>query len=219
MHKRVAKLTYCVLAMALPVGACTHMPNETAAMHLSSFQVPEPSANTAHICSAYGCQKRTKVRFSKADIDAVAGVMRKVRKDQGPAEERRAVAYAIAWFERTVGERIGTSQDRSGMDFFGSGDPTQFDCVDEATNTTSYLLVLQHAGLLKHHTVGAPFAKENYLRGVSGWTHWTAVLRENETGQRWAVDSWAYENGENPIVVRAEEWYISSLDGLSKPTR
>jgi len=48
--------------------------------------------------------------------------------------------------------------------------------VDEATNTTSYLTVLQNEGLLKHHTVGQPFAKENYLRGVAGWTHWTATI-------------------------------------------
>lgn len=214
-----AKCAFSIIAAAALLAGCTHMPNTSAAMHLLSFNVPPPQANAVHVCSAYGCQKRTKVRFSKADIGAIAAVMRKTRKDMSGAEERRAVAYAIAWFEKTVGDRIGTSVDRPGMDFFGSGDPTQFDCVDEATNTTSYLLVLQDAGLLKHHRVDAPFAKENYLRGVAGWTHWTAVLRETETNQRWAVDSWAYENGENPIVAKAEEWYISDLDTLSGPAR
>jgi hypothetical protein len=76
------------------------------------------------------------------------------------------------------------------------------------------LTLLQNNGLLKHHTVGAPFAKENYLRGIAGWTHWTAVLKENETGQKWAVDSWIYKNGENPAVVKAEDWYISDLESL-----
>jgi hypothetical protein len=88
--------------------------------------------------------------------------------------------------------------------------------VDEATNTTSYLLALQNGGLLKYHTVGTPFAKENYLRGVAGWTHWTAVLRETSNGQRWAVDSWIEGNGENPAIVEAERWYISSLAELPK---
>ena len=46
------------------------------------------------------------------------------------------------------------------MEFGGSGDPTQEDCVDEATNTTSFLLVLQTHGLIKYHTVGTPFSKE-----------------------------------------------------------
>ena len=96
--------------------------------------------------------------------------------------------------------------------------PTQQDCVDEATNTTSYMTLLQSKGLIKHHTVGTPFAKENYLRGVAGWTHWTAVLLEKSNKQKWAVDSWIYANGENPAIVKAEEWYISSLDNLPKST-
>jgi hypothetical protein len=91
--------------------------------------------------------------------------------------------------------------------------------VDEATNTTSYLNVLVHNGLIKHHTVGIPFSKENLLRGVSGWTHWTAVLQDTSTGQRWAVDSWIYANGENPAVVEVEKWYIEDLASLPKSLR
>jgi hypothetical protein len=128
------------------------------------------------------------------------------------------VAYAIGWMERRTGDVIGTSADRPGMDFSASGDPTQQDCVDEATNTTSYLLILERNGLLKHHTVGTPFSKENLLRGVAGWPHWTAVLKENANNQKWAVDSWIYANGENPAIVEAERWYISSLDQLPKST-
>jgi len=73
--------------------------------------------------------------------------------------------------------------------------------VDEATNTTSFLLVLQAHGLIKYHTVGTPFSKEALiwatlhgdiwatLHGdpVKYWPHWTAVIQENATGQRYAV--------------------------------
>ena len=52
----------------------------------------------------------------------------------------------------------------------------------------------------------------------AGWPHWTAVLKENANGQKWAVDSWIYANGENPAIVEAERWYISSLDQLPKST-
>ena len=98
------------------------------------------------------------------------------------------------------------------------GDPTQQDCVDEATNTTSYMMVLEQNGLLKYHKVGAPFSKENLLRGVAGWPHWTAVLIEQGSGQHWAVDSWIYPNGENPAVVETEKWYINDLNSLPKST-
>jgi hypothetical protein len=162
---------------------------------------------------------QTRFRFGEADIAALRTLMEKTRKADTAEEERRAIAYAIGWMETRVGEKIGTKDDRPGMEFSGHTDPTQQDCVDEATNTTSYLLVLQHNKLLRHHTVGTPFAKENLLRGVAGWPHWTAVVREIVNGQRWAVDSWIYANGENPAIVEAERWYISSLDELPKAMR
>jgi hypothetical protein len=203
-----------LIGAALLATACTHKPFESSSLHYATFKVPQPKGSTVHVCHSYGCRTQTRVRFKPDEIAKIKAEMDKYRGKGTAADERRAVAYAIGWLERYVGKRIGTATDRAGMDFVGSGDKTQQDCVDEATNTTSYLTLLQNNGLLKHHTVGAPFAKENYLRGIAGWTHWTAVLKENETGQKWAVDSWIYKNGENPAVVKAEDWYISDLESL-----
>lgn len=203
-----------VMAAAVLLAGCTHARSGSPADHLAFFGVPEPSPNTVHVCHAYGCQMRTKVRFTGADLTELRALMDKTRAADTPHEERRAVAYAIGWIERRVGDAIGTKSDRAGMDFAASGDPTQQDCVDESTNTTSYLLVLQSNGLLRHHTVARPFAKDQLWRGVAGWTHWTAVLTETASGQRWAVDSWIYENGENPAIVETEHWYVSDLDSL-----
>ncbi len=160
---------------------------------------------------------QSPVKFGPAQVKEISELMRKTKKADTPFEERRAIAYAIGWMERYVGDKIGTSADRPGMEFNGSGDATQQDCVDEATNTTSYLLVLQSNGLLKHHTVGRPFSKGNILLGVSNWPHWTAVLWENGNKQKWAVDSWIYANGENPVVVEAEKWYTKDLNNLPAP--
>ena len=44
-----------------------------------------------------------------------------------------------------VGDVVGTSADRPADDLAGNGDPTQMDCVDVATNLTSYLLILERA--------------------------------------------------------------------------
>jgi hypothetical protein len=209
-----------LIAAALLVSGCTHEGFGTSEKHFATFSVPEPKGATVHVCHAYGCQMRTKFTFTDADIAELTAIMKKWRTKADTAEdERRGIAYSIGWMETRVGNVIGTKDDRPGMDFAASGDPTQQDCVDEATNTTSYMTVLQTKGLIKHHKVSTPFAKENYLRGVAGWTHWTAVLVENSNKQRWAVDSWIYANGENPAIVKAEEWYISSLDNLPKPAK
>ena len=44
------------------------------------------------------------------------------------------------------------------------------------------------------------------------WPHWTAVLKETKTGQKYAVDSWLFDQGENPAVVKVEDWYIKDRE-------
>ena len=213
------KLIFALSGLLLPLMGCTHPGLATLDAHFAMFNVPAPNGNTVTVCHAYGCRQQTKFRFTDADMEQLAGIMAKWRTAADNAdEERRGTAYAIGWMETRVGAVVGTSADRPGMDFEGNGDPTQQDCVDESTNTTSYLSVLANAGLLRHHSVGIPFAKDNYLRGVAGWTHWTAILSETTTRQRWAVDSWIYANGENPAIVKAEDWYIAGLDTLPEAT-
>jgi len=211
--------TLAVFGLALLLAGCTYNRNGPVTDHFADFKTAPPRHNTVTVCSAYGCQKQTKVRFGKKQIAAIRKVMKKIRRKDTPYEERRAVAYAISWMEIYTGKIVGTSADRPGMEYGGSGDPTQQDCVDEATNTTSYLMILERNGLLKHHKVGTPFSKGNVIfRGVAKWPHWTAILVENKTKQRYAVDSWKYGNGENPAIVRADKWYIKDLEGLAKPT-
>ena len=56
------------------------------------------------------------------------------------------------------------------------------------------MVVLQSNGLLRYHTVEGPLGEDNMLYGtmigrpVKYWPHYTATIRENKTGQRWAVD-------------------------------
>lgn len=207
-----------LLLAGLALSGCTYRTNGPVLGHYNSFDATPPRENSVTVCSAYGCKRQTKVTFKSDDLDALRDLMRSKRRADTPAEERRAVAYAIGWMERRVGAVVGTDKDRPGMEFNGSGDPTQQDCVDEATNTTSYLIYLKNKGLIRHHTVDIPFSKGNIFRGVKYWPHWTAVLKDTKSGQKWAVDSWIYKNGENPAVVEVENWYIKDLDSLPQPT-
>ena len=207
------------LSLLACVGGCTHARFGPVDGHFTDFATRPPVGNAVYVCHAYGCKMQTRFRFTDQDVATLTDLMQRTRTADTPFEERRAIAYAIGWMEKRTGDVIGTKDDRPGMDFAASGDPTQQDFVDEATNTTSYLLVLQYNKLLRHHTVGTPFAKENLLRGVAGWPHWTAVIRDTASGQRWAVDSWIYANGENPAVVEVEKWYIDSLSNLPQAMR
>jgi hypothetical protein len=165
-----------------------------------------PEKNKVEVCHAYGCNMKTEYRFTSKNIAAIRGEMAKVKRNGSPAEERRAIAYAIGLMERQVGAAIGI-RDVAGMQWLASGDPTQEDCVDESTNTTSYLMVLQANGLLRYYTVEGPLGEDNMLWGtltgrpVKNWPHYTAIKREKKTGQRYAVDSWISDNGENPSIA------------------
>lgn len=200
------------------LSACTFDRDGSPELHFADFGDEPPHGNTIWLCHAYGCQMKTRITFGSAQLKEIQELMAKTKKADTPFEERRAVAYAVAWMYVYTGKITGTINDRPGMDYEGSGDPTQMDCVDHSTNTTSFLLVLQHNNFLKHHTVGRPFAKGNILKGLDHWPHWTAILIEKGSGQKWAVDSWIYAVGENPAVVEAEKWYNVDLDHLPKAT-
>jgi hypothetical protein len=112
-----------------------------------------PERNSVFVCGAYGCRTQTEFNFTATDLTKIGALMAEPKGGHSAAEERSRIARALAWMERRVGDTVGTSADRPGDDLMGAGDPTQMDCVDVATNRTSYLVILQRNKLLKHHTV------------------------------------------------------------------
>jgi hypothetical protein len=198
------------------LSACLSNGEGAPDLHFSDFKTEAPRGNTIWLCHAYGCQQQTRLAFTQTNVRDIAALMAKTMKADTPSEERRAVASAVAWMYVYTGKIAGTIADRPGMDYDGSGDPTQMDCVDHSTNTTSFLLVLQHNGLMNHHTVGRSFARGDSLQALKRWPHWTAIIIEKTNSQRWAIDSWVRPIGENPIVVEAEKWRNLDLDHLPK---
>src|SRR5262245_7744743 len=186
-------------------------------IHYARFGVTPPQGNTVTVCHAYTCKMQTPYTFSQKDLAEIRTVMAKTKRADTPYEERRAVAYAIAFIDVKVGNKLGI-HDKAGMQFSATGDPTQEDCVDVSTNTTSYLLVMQANGMLKHHTVDATMSKANLGKGlaelnpVKYWPHWSAILKENESGQKYAVDRWPFDQGENAAVVKVEDWNIKDRE-------
>jgi hypothetical protein len=211
---RFSLLGFFVVA-SLPLGACTYDDGPNTNKRYSELGIDAPKKDEVVICHAYGCKMQTPYRFTSANIAKIKREMSRVKRNDSPAEERRAIAYAIGLMERQVGAAIGI-KDKAGMQWTASGDPTQEDCVDESTNTTSFLTVLQSNNLLRYHIVQGPLGEDNMLYGtligrpVKYWPHYTAIILETKTGQRWAVDSWIGDNGENPSITKLEDWYLKS---------
>lgn len=156
------------------------------------------------VCHGFGCERKTAFRFGPADLKAMRKALGAPRS---AAEEREGIRRMVAWAETRVAVEVGSAGDVGGLDLWNAGVAGQMDCIDEATNTTSYLMVAADAGLLRHHTVGRPVARGYFLDGR--YPHATAVV-VSDTRRPWAVDSWRRSNGMPPEVMPLPRWFERS---------
>lgn len=200
-----------VAVLALP--GCAYQPAGLIDDHYASYKARLPEKDRVFVCSSYGCRTQTPFRFTDADIGAVKKIM-SATATASPAAEREATKKALAWMGNRADKAVGTSNDRPGDDMAGNGDPGQMDCVDVATNLSSYMLVMERHKLFRHHAVGPIYVKEDIRRGINGWTHYAGVLIDNKSKQKFAVDGWLLASGKPPEIVETERWYIDDKDLL-----
>lgn len=166
-----------------------------------------PAPERFSVCSGHTCSKVAQVALAPAQWQQVRDKF--LSPSETAADERKNIARVIAFMETLIGPLTGTSNDR-GRNFQGVGTDGQMDCIDESTNTTSYLTMLVQDGLVTRHSV-----QDRVTRGffIFGWPHTTAVIRDNESGERFAVDSWFLDNGEPPFILPLQVW----RDGWEPP--
>lgn len=151
------------------------------------------------VCHGFDCRNQTALTFSADEQQRLEALF---AEPSNAAAEREAIRKAVQLFESATTARLGVA-DQPKSDLSQTGQQGQMDCIDESTNTRTFLRHLESRGLLKHHSV-----RTNVTRGVifdGRYFHATAVIRD-EGGQRWAVDSWYEPAGGAPDVMRLEEW-------------
>lgn len=121
-----------LIVATVPLAACTYDEGPDPSKRFLALGMDTPEKNKVEVCHAYGRKMKTEYRFTSKNIASIRGEMAKVKRNGSPAEERRAIAYAIGLMERQVGAAIGI-RDVAGMQWLASGDPSQEDCVDEST--------------------------------------------------------------------------------------
>jgi len=201
----------CATLLGLP--GCAYQPTGLIEDHYATYKARLPEKDRVFVCSAYGCRTQTPFRFTDADIAEVKKIMSD-KATTTPAAEREATKKALAWMGNRADKAVGTANDRPGDDMQGNGDPGQMDCVDVATNLSSYMLVMERHKLFRHHTVGSIYIKEDIRRGINGWTHYAGILVDNKSKQKFAVDGWLLASGKPPEIVETERWYIDDNDLL-----
>jgi hypothetical protein len=197
-----SKLSIALSCILLGAAGCTTFPT------LPETGMGQPSPKHFPYCRDHTCKTIETLAFSDAQWAAVTAPLGHPSADA--AEERTRIASSVATYEQEAGVKAGTTNDRGGtiVGFFRSG---QLDCVDEATNTDTLLVMLDNEGLLHWHRRGQPRMRLVFLS--DGVPHVTATVIDRGDGATYAVDSWFRDNGEPADVVPLEEW----LDGWNPP--
>ncbi len=161
----------------------------------SAGSIDEP----LNVCVNNGCDERETVALTPEQVANIKDLFSVPATD--PASERKLISRAISKLEVYTGEITGTDNDRAGT-WGNFWKPGQLDCISESTNTTTYIEAMSASGLLKwYKAVETEWRSEWLLYG-----HLTAVIEDQSSGRRYAVDSWVEDNGGPPLIQTLEDW-------------
>lgn len=174
--------------------------------YLRMRNIPEPSVEKFAHCYNYGCDKRVELSLPQDTIKKLEGLFSPPSTSK--ELERNRIRHAIKIFEDDIGLLAQTQHDVGGTfkQYQRSNvQGRQQDCIDESTNTTVYLALLDQLDLLKFYEPAFTANRQPFFGG-SAWWHQTAVIKDRETGEKFAVDSWFKDNGHPAYVVPYAEW-------------
>lgn len=154
------------------------------------------------VCYNASCAQRAPVTLTRADFADVTRHLA-VCADGSLHSRLQRVRVAIWRMEELVEQRLPVLANDRPVNDAEFGVEGRTDCVDNATNTTTYLHVLRDLGLLSTWTVGEPQVRQRFnLERV----HWTATIVDPASEVRWSVDSWYRPNGHLPFVMDLAAW-------------
>lgn len=193
--KHRARIVGTVFFTALLAGCATGIDTQ-------KYNARSTTPESFTICHGYSCTHKSKAGFGKKEWNRIAAIFKK-QPARNAKEERSKIAKAIALMEGITGAKTGTSVDMGQAVSFKEN-IYQLDCIDETVNTSQYIAMLQHAGLLKFYEGALPTHRGYFIDGR--WPHNTAVIKGIKSGDLWAVDSFYRANGQEPYIVPRADW-------------
>lgn len=190
-----------ILCGVLWLTACTGAPKQSWQDYLTMYHVPPSSPGALYHCHGYGCRLITPVTLTPKEWGRIEALFKP--RPKNAAQERQKIAHAIGMLEQIIGAKDGTAADVMGT--FRHWGNDQLDCVDESTNTTTYLSMLQSRKLLRFHTLESPSVRLPIIH-AGRWPHQSATIRETKTGMEYVVDSWFQDNGKDADIVDLATW-------------
>ena len=130
---------------------------------------------SVEVCFNSGCASRATIVLGDERLDEVAALFADV---VDAVAEREAISRAVAALYRIAGEQSPIRADRAG-NFSDGGVDGRMDCIDHATTTTRFLVLIEARGWLRFHRVLEPARRWRLI-----FQHNSAVIEETEPAPR-----------------------------------
>lgn len=198
------RLPYTLATLFL-LGIVATIPVET---HASTRPLPpvyklnQDGSVVLELCYNWSCATRHPVLFHAQDMSRVLTIMAQCG---GASIHQRLQRLRMGvWLMEELAEKaVPILANDTAMNIDDRESPGRTDCVDNSTNTTTYLQILSDLGQLPGWNIAPPEVRDIFdIQSV----HWTAVVTDGHDGRTWSVDSWFRPNGHLPFVMPLKSW-------------
>lgn len=198
--KVVVLLAIALAAVPLVRGATASAPNTRPLP--PEYRLGSDGSVSLRICFNSSCARTEVVTFTAADMGAVSAQLALCPSAElyVRLQRIRIGVWQMGMLSQKYLPMLANDREVNDREYGVEG---RTDCVDNASNTTTYLQILADLGQLPAWHVEAPSVRSRFdINAV----HWTAVVSDRGTEGRWAIDSWFRPNGNLPIVIPLTSW-------------
>ena len=207
-HSRTALIVFIVM-LTCYTGLCGAASSPSAPIDDSNESVASPlvpdyviaqdGSVTLRICFNWSCANRQNLTFTADDMTLLKQRMA-ICSGSGIYERLQQVRIGIWQMEQLAQKYQPLLANDLSINDFEADVEGRMDCIDNSSNTTTYLHILHDIGELAGWTVSTPSVR-NIVQ-----VHWTAVIIDIKDGSSWSVDSWYRPNSHLPMVMPLQNW-------------
>ena len=202
----------CLLFNAAPTVALDGKFHYTVSPLPPEYSIDADQAVTLRVCFNWSCARTERVTFTAEEMSVLTRMMALCPADTLDERVQR-VRVGIWQMERLAQKYLPALGNDREINDYDADEEGRTDCVDNASNTTTFLKVLQEYSQLPGWSVSAPAVRD--LLDIQR-VHWTAVLIDDDSGLQWSVDSWFRPHGHLPFVMPLSDW-LESKKGWEPP--
>lgn len=197
----------CVSLLGIPLTSAAQAPMRANTEPLQpEYQLHEDGSVSLRVCYNASCAGQKTMTFTADDMQQVFAQMDvcPTNSVEYGLQRVRIGIWQMELLARKYYPPLGNDLPVNDQEFGVEG---RTDCVDNSSNTTTFLSVLQDLGQLPGWSVQSPSVRKPWdINRV----HWTAVAKDSGS-KLWSVDSWFRRHGHLPFVMPLGNWKREEL--------